>query len=454
VKVSCAVALCAGLLAVARGAVAVASGELTGGCDAPADATGDGPVVHGQASAPRFIDDASCVERALQLFDARLALMPGVAAWKWQHHAPVSDPPREQAVILAAAKLATPLGLPPAVIERLFALQVRLARDEEFDLHSRWRRSGYDFSGRVPDLSKELRPQLDRLTREIVRTLYLSAPALDRSDFAARYATRAQRLLKSSGWSDASRAELLSDLGSIRLSPVPALQRIEASHVLRIGTTGDYAPFSAELHGDLQGMDIELASSLARRLAAQPIFVRTSWPTLLEDLRRDAFDLAIGGISATREREAAAASSSPYLSGGKTIVARCREAQRFGSLAAVDQPSVRVVVNLGGANEHYARTHLHRAQLSVDPNNTAIFGELIAGRADVMITDDVEVELQTQRHPELCRALRGTLTHEDKVLLMPRDPMLRATVNDWLRGELAAGAPARLLRQAMSASVH
>jgi cyclohexadienyl dehydratase len=449
-KEACAVLLCAALIAAARGAAGVAPGQGTRG----GAVSGDAPAAHGPSLDRVFTDEASCVERALQLLDQRLALMPAVAAWKWDHHAPVADPPREQAVILAAAKLTSPLGLSAAAVKRLFALQVRLARDEESDLHRHWRASGYDFSGRVPDLNLELRPRLDRLTRELVRALYLSAPAFSRPDFAARYGTRAARLLRSAGWSEASRAELLADLGAIRLTSAPALRRIEASHILRIGTTGDYAPFSAELHGELQGLDIELASALARRLDAEPIFVRTSWTMLLTDLRRDAFDLAIGGISATPEREAAAAVSIAYLPGGKTLIGRCRDARRFDSLAAVDEPQVRVVENPGGTNEQYARTHLHRAQLIVYPSNASIFDELIAGRADVMITDDVEVELQTQRHPELCRALAGTLTHADKVLLMPRDPGLTAAVNDWLRGELAAGAPARLLRQALASSRH
>jgi len=348
--------------------------------------------------------------------------------------------------------LAAPLGLSPPPIERLFTLQVRLARDEEAELHSRWRWGGFDFPGRVPDLALELRPQLDRLTHELVRALYLSAPALARPDFGARYAPRAAQLLRSPGWSSASRAELLADLGAIRVVPTPTLARIEASRILRIATTGDYAPFSAERHGELQGMDIELALGLARRLDAQPVFVRTSWSTLLDDLRRGSFDVAIGGISATPARASAAAVSLAYLSGGKTIIARCPDAHRFESLAAVDRPGVRVVVNPGGTNEQYVRAHLHRARLVLYPSNSTIFDELIAGRADVMITDDVEVELQTRRHPELCRALGGTLTRADKVLLMPRDPLFEARVNDWLRGELARGAPAGLLRQALSAS--
>ncbi len=417
------------------------------------------PTLPVHAAAPaHFTDDPALVAGVLRLENDRLALMPAVAAWKWQHHAAVSDPPRERIVIRSAAKLAEALGLAPAPIEELFALQIRLASDAESARERHWRRAGYDFPGPAPDLNGELRPRLDRLTADLLRALYLAAPAVSRPDFTAHYAGPAQRLLSDAAWSPASRRELLADLAAVRLQPAPAslqesppiLQRIEASHVLRVGTTGDYAPFSAESHGRLDGLDIELAQALARHLGAEPLFVRTSWPTLLEDLRRRRFDVAIGGISATRARAAAAALSIPYLTGGKTVLARCAEARRFESLAAVDRPGVRVIVNPGGTNEHYVRAHLHRARVIVYPSNTSIFAQLLAGRADVMITDEVEVALQTRRHPQLCRADPGTLTREDKVVLMLRDPALGVVVNRWLRGELAAGAPARLLREALA----
>lgn len=408
---------------------------------------------------PRFTGEPALVDRILRLEDERLALMPAVAAWKWQHHAAISDPPRERVVILAAGKLARPLGLAAAPIERLFALQIRLARDAESDRERHWRAAGYDFPGRPPDLKNELRPQLDRLTSELLRALYLAAPACARSGFAERYAARASELLKDAAWSPASRRELLADLAAVRLQAAApgetsgsasVLERVRASHILRVGTTGDYAPFSSESHGRLQGVDIALAQALAQKLGAEPIFVRTSWPALLDDLRSDRFDVAIGGISETPAREASAALSVPYLTGGKTILTRCRDARRFDSLAAVDRPGVRVIVNPGGTNEQYVRSHLRRAQLLVYPSNATIFDQLLDGRADVMITDDVEVALQTHRHPQLCRALRGTLSRADKVILMPRDPALAAAVNSWLRGELAASVPARLLREAVA----
>jgi cyclohexadienyl dehydratase len=215
--------------------------------------------------------------------------------------------------------------------------------------------------------------------------------------------------------------------------------------VLRIGTTGDYAPYSIESGGRLEGADIELATALAAALGVRPVFVRTSWPSLLQDLVADRFDLAAGGVSVTAARRAVGSFSTVYATGGKTIIARCRDASRYSSLAAIDRPQVRVIVNPGGTNQQFVLDQLHRAQVIVHPDNRSVFEELRAGRADVMVTDDVEVELQTRRHPDLCRALPGTLTRTDKALLLPRDPALEARIDTLLAPEIAAGRPARWL---------
>lgn len=398
----------------------------------------------------QLLDAESSVARVFELADARLALMPAIAAWKWQQHAPVTDSAREQAVVTRAVSLGAPLGLPSSSVQQLFNVQVVAAREVQGALHEKWRAEGFHFDARVPSLEKELRPQLDRLSIDLLRALYIAAPALASADFANRLAPGAARLLKARGWTPANRAELIAALASVRLTSSASLARVRAAGVLRIGTTGDYAPFSLESDGRLSGMDVELARALAHELAVEPIFLRTSWPSLNEDLRRDAFDLAIGGISATAERRAAAALSVPYLSGGKTIIARCADAARFAGIAAVDRAGVRVIVNPGGTNEQFVRANLHRAAIRVYADNRTIFDEIRARRADVMITDDTEVELQVHRHPELCRALSGTLTHANKVILSAPDPALLAAVNDWLSRALSAGTPARLLEDSLS----
>jgi cyclohexadienyl dehydratase len=395
----------------------------------------------------QFARDEDQVAQVFRLLDERLSLMPEVAAWKWQRKAPVSDATREEAVVARAVDLAKPLGLRAENVRQLFELQIRIAREVQTKFHNDWRTRPSGFPGTSADLQTQLRPRLDALTAELLRALYLASPTLVSGNFAQRYKPAAEQYLRTAVWTAGAREEVLTALSAMRRTPVPALERIAAAGVLRIGTTGDYAPFSLEREGELAGADIDLARSLAGKLHVEPVFVRTTWATLLEDMAADKFDVALGGISVTPARQAVAAFSHPYASGGKTAIARCTDAPQYRTLAAVNRPQVRLVVNPGGTNEQYVRTHVKQASVRVHQDNRTIFDEIRSGRADVMITDDVEVELQTRKHKDLCRAIPGTLTHADKAILMPQDARLVGEINRWLTGEIKAGAPARLLQQ-------
>lgn len=397
-----------------------------------------------QAEPARFTTEQVEVERILELADQRLAVMPAVAAVKWQTKAPIFDPPRETAVIQRAADLGAPMGLEPEPLKAFFQLQARLAREVQTSLHEQWQAHGFSFSEPVTTLAA-LRPKLDGLTLDILQAIYLAAPVLQREDFEAHYAAAAQRKLQTSGWSDQNRHELLVVLHTVARTPVPVLQRIASSGVLRVGTTGDYAPYSLDANDLLSGFDIDRAQKLAAQFHARPVFLHTTWGTLAEDLSHGAFDVVMGGVSITPAREAVGAFSAPYASGGKTILARCAVARQFRSgLAAMDSPKVRVIVNPGGTNEQFVRANLHHAQIVVFPDNRGIFDELAAGHADVLITDDVEADLQAKNHPgRLCRAFPSTLTRADKAIFMPRDPELVKAVNAWLVPTIAADAVVR-----------
>jgi cyclohexadienyl dehydratase len=109
---------------------------------------------------------------------------------------------------------------------------------------------------------------------------------------------------------------------------------------------------------------------------------------------------------------------------------------------------VRAIVNPGGTNEAFVRARLAHANVRVFADNRAIFDELVEGRADVMITDDVEAELQHRRHPTLCRTTKLTFTEASKAWLVQPDDTLVSAVDRWLTDRLHDGTVARLLRRA------
>lgn len=232
-------------------------------------------------------------------------------------------------------------------------------------------------------------------------------------------------------------------------SPAPASNRLDqilAHGVLRVGTTGDYKPFSVRMANGstFVGLDIALAADLARSLGVRLEVVPTTWTTLMPDFADGRFDIAMGGISVTLERQRKAYFSAPYLRDGKTPIARCADAPRFQTLADIDKPDVRLIVNPGGTNERFARTQAPHARLIVHPDNLTIFDRLVAGDADVMITDAIETRLQQRLHPQLCAVHPDApFDFSEKAVLLPRDDVLKAYVDQWLHQTMASGAFAR-----------
>jgi len=232
-----------------------------------------------------------------------------------------------------------------------------------------------------------------------------------------------------------------------------ALNAVRAHGVLRVGTTGDYKPFTfRQLDGSYVGADVVMAARLATRLGVRLELVPTAWPVLLDDFAAHRFDVAMGGVSVNAARAARGTFSTVVYVDGKRPVARCADQDRFTSVEAIDQPGVRVVVNPGGTNQDFARANLKHAALAVHPDNTTVFDEIIAGHVNVMVTDGIEADHQAFIHPELCPThVVAPFTRLEKADLLPNDPDLVHEVDDWIAAELASGDWARILEAAQRA---
>lgn len=218
---------------------------------------------------------------------------------------------------------------------------------------------------------------------------------------------------------------------------------------LLVGTTGDYRPLSfCETDGTYWGFGIEIAKEIARELGVETSFVKTSWPTLTADVLAEpqTFDLAIGGITITDTRRETMLMSEGYLANGKTILCRASEADLFRSLADIDKPEVRVMVNPGGLNEKFANENLTHATIIVHQKNEEIPSLVAQGEADVMITEITEAPYYVQTDTRLAAPLLNEpFTHgEIGVLMQKGQEDLMEIVNNAIRKMKSDGVLRRL----------
>jgi len=231
----------------------------------------------------------------------------------------------------------------------------------------------------------------------------------------------------------------------------PTISRIQQRGTLLVGTTGDYRPLSfREADGTYWGFCIEMAKEIAKRLNVGIQFVQTSWPTLSADVQAEpqTFDLAIGGITVTDARRETMLMSDGYLANGKTIMCRASEADRYKSLADIDQPAVRVMVNPGGLNEKFANENLTHATIIVHPKNEEIPSLIADSVADVMITEITEAPYYVQTDARLAAPLLNEPFNHGEIGVLMRQGQedLLQMVNDII-SQMKSDGSLRLLHE-------
>ena len=233
-------------------------------------------------------------------------------------------------------------------------------------------------------------------------------------------------------------------------SKTSTLKTIKDRDTLRVGTTGDFMPFSYKIDSNkiYAGLDIEMAKTLAKSLDVEVAFIETSWPTLMEDLRNGKFDIGMSGITITPERQTKAFFSIPVLSSGKAAITRDENSLNYNSIEKINKQNVRVIFNPGGTNEAFARANFPKARLILNDNNLDIFQKLVDGEADVMVTDAVETLMQEQIHKEL-EAVNPNQPFNsfDFGYLIEKDAVFKTVIDNWLLSQQKDSVVIKLLQK-------
>jgi cyclohexadienyl dehydratase len=231
-------------------------------------------------------------------------------------------------------------------------------------------------------------------------------------------------------------AAFLLLLGSAQAQQPSRLDDIVKRGTLRVGMTGDYLPFTFldKATQKFRGFDVDMAEALGKALGVKVEYVQTAWPQLTGDFEADKFDIAMGGISITLDRQKKGMFSTPIMREGKTPIARCADKDKYATLSDIDRSGVRVIVNPGGTNERFARAHVKNTEIRVYNDNVTIFDQIAKGDADLMMTDASETRYQQKLHAGVLCAVHPDQPFDfaEKAYWLQRDAALKDFVDQWL----------------------
>lgn len=207
-----------------------------------------------------------------------------------------------------------------------------------------------------------------------------------------------------------------------------ALERVKRTGTLRWG--GDIQggePFVFEdAHGVRKGFEVDIATSIAKRLGVREVFVQNDWSALLASLDRGTFDIVLNGFELTRSRATRVRYTRPYKAfsarlsvRGNAPFAATRAAiagKKIGSLAGTRAFEIlneagATAVSYEGTLEPYL--DLERGRLDGVLLDDSIADRYGTGKKGVVVAGDLEqgaYAIATRKdEPELCAAVDGAL---------------------------------------------
>ncbi len=210
--------------------------------------------------------------------------------------------------------------------------------------------------------------------------------------------------------------------------------------VLVVGMDLTYPPFEMlNPKGQPDGVSVRLAEGLAKYLGRDLKIENINFDGLIGALKTHKLDCVISSMSVNDKRKQSIDFSDPYL---KTplamLVSKDSDVQSFDDLKKAGK---KVVVRLGTTGEMFAQEVLPDTERAAPDSDTACVMEVVQGKVDAFIYDQLSIYQHSKKHPETTRAVLEPIRHEKWAIGLPKgEDELRQQINEFLKQQREAGA--------------
>ncbi len=221
-------------------------------------------------------------------------------------------------------------------------------------------------------------------------------------------------------------------------------EEASGSKPLVVGMELSYPPFETiDAQGNPTGVSTDLAKALGAFLHRPIKIENIPFTGLIPSLLTGKIDCIISSMTDTPEREKTISFSDPYLTIGLAVLAG--EKLKLAGINDLDRSGCVIAVRQGTTGQVWAQEHLKKAKVLVLDKESSAVLEVIQGKAQGFLYDQMSVWKNHQEHPSETVAMLEPLQKESWAIgLRPGDTVLKDQVNAFLKNFRASGGFDRL----------
>ncbi|MGD8492440.1 MAG: transporter substrate-binding domain-containing protein [Desulfobacterales bacterium] len=174
----------------------------------------------------------------------------------------------------------------------------------------------------------------------------------------------------------------------IELAKKSTIEKILKRGELRVGFESGYIPFEmTDKKGNFIGFDMDYARHMAKAMGVKFVPVNTEWDGIIPALMTDKFDIIMGGMTITQERNLKINFADPYIVVGQTILLNKKHEGTVKSIKDLNDPKYIVTSRLGTTGEQAIKKFIPKATYKSFQSEAEAGLEVINGKADALVYD-------------------------------------------------------------------
>jgi polar amino acid transport system substrate-binding protein len=174
----------------------------------------------------------------------------------------------------------------------------------------------------------------------------------------------------------------------INLAKKSTVEKILKRGELRVGFESGYVPFEmTDKTGKFIGFDMDFGRRMAKAMGVKFVPINTAWDGIIPSLMTDKFDIIMGGMTITQERNLKINFADPYIVVGQSILLNKKHEGKVLSYKDLNDPKFILTSRMGTTGEQAIKKYIPKATYKGFESEAEAGLEVINGKADALVYD-------------------------------------------------------------------